>query len=96
MVIAYGNLGSVYQNRGDLDQAEEMYEKALAISKEMGHKQAMAGQYCNLAALYEKRDDWARIEDYFEKALELYKEIGAEQKIAQIEEILASIRDILK
>ena len=28
---AYGNLGNLYQTRGDLDRAEEMYEKSLAI-----------------------------------------------------------------
>ncbi len=36
LAVASGNLGIVYQTRGDLDQVEAMYEKALALFESMG------------------------------------------------------------
>ncbi|MCG8509322.1 MAG: DUF4062 domain-containing protein, partial [Rhodospirillales bacterium] len=36
---AYGNLGILYATRGDLDRAEEMYRKALAINEALGRKE---------------------------------------------------------
>jgi tetratricopeptide (TPR) repeat protein len=35
LTSAYGNLGNVYQIRGDLDQAEAMYRKSLALFQEI-------------------------------------------------------------
>jgi Tfp pilus assembly protein PilF len=34
--IAYGNLGNLYQTRGDLDQAEDMYRKSITTFRELG------------------------------------------------------------
>ena len=36
IAAAYGNLGLIYQGRGDLDQAEEMQRKSLAIHEQLG------------------------------------------------------------
>jgi hypothetical protein len=36
MASEYGNLGNVYKRRGELDGAEEMYHKALALFKAVG------------------------------------------------------------
>ena len=36
MANHYGNLGAIYQTRGELDRAEEMYEKSLALFKAVG------------------------------------------------------------
>ena len=36
MAIQYGNLGNLYKTRGDLDRAEEMYGKSLALFRQVG------------------------------------------------------------
>ncbi|WP_004175344.1 tetratricopeptide repeat protein [Nitrosospira lacus] len=36
LATAYGNLGNVYQIRGDLAQAEAMYRKSLGLFRELG------------------------------------------------------------
>ena len=36
--VAYGNLGILYKTRGDLEAAEDMYRKSLAIFKSLGNK----------------------------------------------------------
>ncbi len=33
---AYGNLGNLYNNRGNMDKAKEMYNKSLAINEVLG------------------------------------------------------------
>ena len=38
MANAYGNLGNIYQTRGDLDRAEDMYQKALKLNEELGQQ----------------------------------------------------------
>ncbi|MEA3281920.1 MAG: tetratricopeptide repeat protein [Euryarchaeota archaeon] len=38
VAIAYGNLGIVYKTRGDLDRAEEMYEKSLELFTSIGSR----------------------------------------------------------
>ncbi len=52
MAIAYSNLGILYQTRSDLDQAEAMCNKALALDEELGRKEGMARDYGNLGILY--------------------------------------------
>jgi tetratricopeptide (TPR) repeat protein len=36
VAIGSGNLGNVYRTRGELDKAEAMYKKALALFQELG------------------------------------------------------------
>jgi len=36
MANQYGNLGNIYQTRGDLDEAEAMYRKALGLFRDVG------------------------------------------------------------
>ncbi len=38
----YGNLGLIYQTRGELDRAEEMHKKSLAIEEKLGRQEGMA------------------------------------------------------
>jgi hypothetical protein len=42
MASVYGNLGNLYQTRGDLDQAEAMYLKSLSLFEEVGAEPQVA------------------------------------------------------
>ena len=79
----YGALGSVDAMREDLDRAEEMYRKALALSEELGHKEGMASLCLNLGALYEGKGDMAAACAYLRKARDLWHEIGNPRKVRQ-------------
>jgi Tfp pilus assembly protein PilF len=37
MAINYGNLGLVYEKRGELDKAEEVWKKSLRLYQAIGH-----------------------------------------------------------
>jgi len=69
MALAYGSLGFLYQKRGDLDRAEEMFKKSLAIEKKLGQQEGMADQYGRLGFLYETRGQLDRAEEMYKKAL---------------------------
>ena len=71
-----GNLGLVYQTRGDLDRAEEMHRKALEINEKLGRLEGMAIQYGNLGLIYETRGDLDRAEEMHRKALEIDEKLG--------------------
>ena len=47
----YGNLGTIAQIRGDLEQAEELYRKSLQINEQLGHLEGMAADYGNLGII---------------------------------------------
>ena len=49
MANHYGNLGLVFIDRGDLEGAEAMHRKSLAIEEKLGRLEGMASDYGNLA-----------------------------------------------
>jgi len=67
--IAYGNLGNLYQTRGDLVHAEEMYRKVLSINKVLGRQEDMTSAYGNLGIIYKTKGNLERAEDMYKKAL---------------------------
>ena len=69
--VAYGNLGLVYQTRGELDKAEEFYHKSLEIEKALGRKVGMASQYGNLGLVYQTRGELDKAEEFCHKSLEI-------------------------
>ena len=61
MANQYGNLGNVHQTRGELEQAVQMYEKALTINGELGRQEGMASSYANLGVVHETLGElWIR------------------------------------
>jgi|GEM_PF-1185085 len=79
---ARGNLGNVYQIRGDLDRAVEFHEKSLAIERELGRKEGMANQYGNLGIVYQIRGNLDRAVEFHEKSLALNRELGRKEGMA--------------
>ncbi|MDH3997309.1 MAG: tetratricopeptide repeat protein [Desulfuromonadales bacterium] len=72
---AYGNLGLLYATRGELEQAEEMHRKSLAIEEALGCKEGMASDYGNLGNL-------DQAEEMYRKALTIDEELGRKEGVA--------------
>lgn len=68
--------------RGELEQAEEIYEKALDLNEELGSGVGVANNYGNLGEVYETRGELDRAEEMHEKALALNKELGRKEGMA--------------
>jgi tetratricopeptide (TPR) repeat protein len=74
--VAYGNLGVVYRTRGDLDGAEAVYKKALAIDEKLGHPEGMASIYTGLGNICYTRGDLDAAEGMYKKALAINEKLG--------------------
>jgi len=74
--VALGNLGIIYLYRGDLDKAEEYYQQALDIHREIGNRLGEAQALANLGSVYFRRDEMEKAEEYYKQALETFREIG--------------------
>jgi type II secretory pathway predicted ATPase ExeA/tetratricopeptide (TPR) repeat protein len=101
MATAYSNLAILYQTRGELDQAERMYKKALEIHKALGeHRESIARDYNNLGYIYWSRGDLEQAETVYRKSLELHQALGKRAGMADNYANLGSVywtrRDLAK
>ena len=71
----YCNLGIVYKTRGDLNEAEAMYRKSLALFEELDDRRGMANGYNNLGIVHKTRGDLDEAEAMQCKALALFEEL---------------------
>ena len=78
----------IYETRGDLDKAEEMHLKSLAIEENLGRQEGMASDYGNLGMVYKERGDTQKARQYWQKALEIFKKVGMKPEIEQTQENL--------
>ena len=74
--ILLGNLGLVYQTRGDLNKAEQMLKKSLEIEEKLGRLEGMASDYGNLGLIYLTRGDLDKAEQMHTKALTINEKLG--------------------
>jgi class 3 adenylate cyclase/tetratricopeptide (TPR) repeat protein len=79
---ALSNIGNVYQNLSDYPQALTYYQKALAISEEIGRKDGIAINLGNIGLVYQKLSDYPQALTYFQKALSINEERASKNGIA--------------
>ena len=82
MASDYGNLGLIYETRGDLDRAEQMHRKGLEIDEKLGRLEGMANQYGNLGLIYQTRGDLDLAEQMLRKSLEINEKLGRLEGVA--------------
>lgn len=74
--ILLGNLGLIYQTKGDLDNGEEMFNMVLKIEGKLGRPHSTANAYGNLGLIYMTRGDLDKAEQMHNKALKIEKKLG--------------------
>jgi len=80
--VLLGNLGLIYQKRGELDRAEEIYLKALEVDKRLGRLQGMARDYGNLGLLCQTQGQLDKAEEMHRKSLDIGEKLGDVQIMA--------------
>ena len=86
-----GNLGVVYEEIGNVQQAVRYYEQNLTIARTIGHLDGVGNATLNLASLYVKQGDAKRSLPLARESAQILKQIGspnasqAQQLVAQLE-----------
>jgi tetratricopeptide (TPR) repeat protein len=74
--FAYSYKGVVLKTWGDLDGAEEMFNKSLTINKEHGRRDGMAANYGSLGNILKIRGNLVEAEKMYKKSLAINEELG--------------------
>ena len=83
--IAMGNMGVVYQIKGELKKALEYYERALKLLEELGIKEGIAAAaITNIGNVYNTKGELEKALEYYEKALKLFEELEIKEGIATV------------
>ena len=85
MASTYGNLGLIYLTRGELDRAEEMHKKSLAIEEKLGRLEGMASDYGNLGSVALLRGDLAGAQKLWTKARDLFAKVGMPDMVNEMQ-----------
>ena len=93
LAAALGNIGLIYQTKGDLDKALDYHQQSLNIEREIGEKEGEASQLGNIGLIYCLKGEPDRELEYLEKALKIFKEIGAKIEIEQTNQYIARIQE---
>ncbi|MCH7493557.1 tetratricopeptide repeat protein [bacterium] len=85
------SLGLTHFTLYDIDRAEELHRKALAISLEIDHKESIADSLTNLGKIDHVNGKLDRAEELQWKALAIYKDLGPKKGMADSYDYLGHI-----
>jgi len=90
--MGYGNLGVLYRELGDVEQAQSYLTQAKRIDDEIGNLPGLATDFGNIGLLELKRGRLDLAEEALQKAVEIDRRIGRHEAVVQWTENLAQIR----
>ena len=88
---AYNGLGSLYNDTGRLDEAEQMLHAGLDIATQYRDREGQGRLFNNLSILARDRGDLANARDYVARAILAYRELGVELLPGQLHSAMANI-----
>jgi tetratricopeptide (TPR) repeat protein len=83
MATLFDNIGLTYEAQGEVDKAEEYYNRAMKIADEIGNKQLQAYTMGNMGNFYTMQGDDSKALEYYKKAVQVKEEIGDKKGVAR-------------
>ena len=77
------SLGNLALDRGEYDEAERHYRRALDIEEQVGDQDGLADTYHNLGALAQKRGDYDEAERQYQRSLGIKERLGDQIGLAR-------------
>src|SRR5579863_1097209 len=87
----WGNIGSLYQDQGLLDEAEKVYLDALAVTEQRQNKRGRGLILNNLGGLYLLRHETEKSAQCFEEAVHIFRDMGDQYNYAASQVNLGSV-----
>ena len=72
-----GNLGVIYQDLGDYDQALDLHQRHLDIAQAIGSRSEEARALNNLGTTYSALGDFTQALELYQQSLAIFREVGA-------------------
>jgi tetratricopeptide (TPR) repeat protein len=76
VAVALMNLGSVYREQGQWQEAIAAYEQSLQTFRELGDVHGVAQTLTNLGTVYATQGQWQEAIAYYEQSLEISRQLG--------------------
>jgi tetratricopeptide (TPR) repeat protein len=70
------NIGMIYRQMGDYDNALKYYDEALSIAKQIGDLKGTATRLSNIGRIYFDKGDLDKALEYFNEAVEIDQKLG--------------------
>ncbi len=80
----YNNMGTIYGEKGNYQEALKSFEKALEINKRLNNRRLMSSNYGNLGRTYQEQGQYARAIKYYMKSLEIEEADRDFQEMAEV------------
>src|SRR6185436_11017794 len=77
-----GNMGVVYDDKGDYLKALDYYFYSLKVAQQIGDKDREQTQYGNIGMIYKRQGDCSKALDYYFKALRIAEDLANKKAIA--------------
>lgn len=80
--FATGNLGYIYNSKGDNSKALEYYNSSVQVKKELGDDKGVARAYNNIGSIYHEQGVHAKAIEYYTRALDILKKLDSQREWA--------------
>lgn len=75
VAVCLNNLGFVYYQMDQYEEARESLKEAITINESIDNKTVLINSYSNLGLVLSELGNWTEAESYFEKVIQLHKEL---------------------
>ena len=79
--ITYHNIGIVYQEQQQWQQALDAYQRALELKEQHGQQHQLGVTYHQIGMVYEDQQQWQQALDAYQRALELQEQHGQQHQL---------------
>ena len=91
MARHFGNLATIYTQKGNTAKALEYHDRSLKIAERIGDQNTSAHQYLNLGNLYRQTGDRDQARRHYEKAKALFEMLGLSREAQEAARALETL-----
>lgn len=75
-------IGNCFYNLSKYDEANEHYQKGMALTMKIGNQAGLATTYNNIGLIYDAQGDYPEALEWYKKSLKILRQTGNNQELA--------------